>query len=100
MSRYNQSALAITANALNNKISQSDTLQRHSDTYPFLKETFSKLFELKKSFNYLTLIWTKGHNSSSNNNIFTIFNTQCDSLCTSLINQQERLLSRSNMRIN
>ena len=91
----NQSALTITSNALKYKVSQSDSLEKHLETYPFLRQVFSDLYDLKSSFEYLSLIWTKGHNDTAHTNIFTTLNNQSDELCSSLICQQEQLLCRN-----
>ena len=91
----NQSALAIASKAIQFRVSQCDSLDKHLETYPFLKQVFSDLYDLKSSFDYLSIIWTRGHNDTNLTNIFTTLNNQTDELCSALIAQQERLLCRN-----
>ena len=91
----NQSALSIVSKAIQFNTSQSQSLINHLETYPFMRQIFCDLYNLNSSFEYLSLIWTRGHNDSSLTNIFTSLNNQSDELCSTLISQQERLLSRS-----
>ena len=91
-----QTALSIVSKAIQFKTSQCQSLSNYLETYPYLGQIFCDLFNLSGSFEYLALIWTRGHSDTNLTNIFSSLNTQSDNLCSTLISQQERLLNRAN----
>ena len=78
----NENALKLVACALKTSIAKSQLLQRNVENYPFLETTFVKLYGLSEKFDYLQIIWVRGHQDSTHNNIFVLLNKHSDSLCT------------------